>query len=295
MQPIKVAWCQWPGWYPMAIAKEKGLFEKHGAHIEPIFYSTYVQILPDIGAGELGGGCMGLYEALKSGLPNLRVVMATDFSKGAEGLIALPDIDGPKDLIGKRVGTQGSLSGSEFILTTYLRRAGQDGRELSLIDVPIELVIDKMSSGSIQAGYTWNPFLALAEANGYHVLFTTADTPGMILDVVCFTEDVVKKRHDDIRGFVAAWFEALDFWLRHPEEATRIIADAVGKRPKEVSLAGCDLLNLEDNQLLFSSEKDSIYDIATAQINFFINLGDASSAPNPKDMIDGGFVLNRNR
>ncbi|MEW5772279.1 MAG: ABC transporter substrate-binding protein [Thermodesulfobacteriota bacterium] len=290
-EPLRVGWFLWTGWYPMAIAQERGLFAKHGARIEPVLYETYTNIFSDFAAGKLQGAFGGLYEMLKANPPGLRVVLVTDTSEGAEGLVVTPDIKTPRDLAGKRIGIQGAMSGSEFIITTLLRRNGLSRADLALVDVDPEIVLGQMPV-NIQGGYTWEPFLSKALERGYRLLFTTADLPGMIPDVVAFHESALRERRDDVQGFVNAWFEAVEWWVANPEEGGRIIARATGLKPEEITLAGCRLYDRAANRLAFTPGRDtsSLYFTGRKQIEFFTSMGDVSAAPDLDQTLYGGFV-----
>lgn len=289
--PLRVGWFLWPGWYPIAIAQEKGIFARHGVNVEPVLYASYTDIFSDFAAGKLHAAHGGLYELLKSGIPDIRVVLATDYSDGAEGLIVTPDIRTPADLAGKRIGIQGGLSGSEFIVTTLLRRHGLSRNDLSLVDVGPEIVLDTMPE-RIDGGYTWEPFLSKAREKGYRVLFTTADTPGMIPDVIAFQGAVVRDRAADVQAFADAWFEAQRFWMENRAEGDAIIAAATGQKVGDISLEGCRPLSREDNRKAFAPAADSasLYDIGAKQIDFFISVGDASTAPDLKEVLVPAFV-----
>ena len=117
-KPLVVGWSLWNGWYPMALAQELKLFEKHGVAVRPVLYRNYSDILPDLSSGKLDAGFSGMYETLKANIPDIRIVLVTDHSNGAEGLIVAPSIRSSGDLRGKRIGNQGALSGSEFLITT---------------------------------------------------------------------------------------------------------------------------------------------------------------------------------
>lgn len=290
-EPLRVGWFLWTGWYPMAIAQERGLFAKHGARVEPVLYETYTNIFSDFAAGKLQGAFGGLYELLKANPPGLRVVLVTDTSEGAEGLVVTPDIRTPRDLAGKRIGIQGAMSGSEFIITTLLRQNGLSRADLTLVDVAPEIVLGQMPE-NIQGGYTWEPFLSRAMEQGYRLLFTTADLPGMIPDVVAFHESALRDRRRDVQGFVDAWFEAVDWWRAHPAEGGRIIAKATGLRPEEITLEGCRLYDRAANRKAFTPGGDtaSLHYTGRRQIEFFTSMGDVSAAPDLDQTLYGGFV-----
>lgn len=290
-RPLNVGWFLWNGWYPMAIAQELKLFEKHGVRVNPILYKSYTDILPDLGGGKLDGGFSGMYETLKSNIPNLKIVLVTDHSNGAEGLISLPSIHTTRDLIGKKVGYQGALSGSEFLITTYLRKNSVDPKDITMLTLSTENVLDRMPE-EIQAGYAWDPFLAQARKRGYNLLFTTADMPGLIVDIVAFHGSVVRERPEDIRKFNNAWFEAVEFWKKHPREATGMIARVTGLKPEEITDEGCRLFSRQDNLSTFRPGTDysSVYYTARKQVEFFISVGDASAAPKTDQILTPEFL-----
>ncbi|MCX7635878.1 MAG: ABC transporter substrate-binding protein, partial [Syntrophales bacterium] len=246
-RPLKIGWSAWTGWYPMAIAAERQLFAKHGVDVQPIFYQNYLEVLADLGSGKIDGAFCGLYEALKANIPDVKVVLITDYSDGAEGLVVTPDIRTPRDLKGKRVGIQGALSGSEFLVTTYLRRHNMPPKEITFVNVPPDEVLARMPR-DIQGGYTWDPFLSQARARGYRLLFTTADMKGLVFDVVAFHGAVTKSRGDQIRRFITAWFEAQRYWEENPDGAAGIIARVTGLKKEEITREGYRFFSLQDNQ-----------------------------------------------
>lgn len=289
--PLRVGWFLWSGWYPMAIAQEKGFFKKHNAAVEPVLYQSYEQIIPDFAAGKINGAFAGLYEILKANIDNVRVIMQTDYSNGAEGLVVASSIRAPADMINKRIGVQGALTGSEFVVTSFLRKYGISRSSVIMVDVSPENVIEKMPA-VIDGGYTWDPYLSRSVEKGFRIMFTTADTPGMVPDVVAFHGIYAEKRAEDLQGFVEAWFEAVAFWKAHPDDAVKIISRVTGLKPDEISLKGCRLLSLRENVAAFSDRKtpESLFYVGNRQIEFFIGLGDASKKPDLKKILDAAFV-----
>ncbi len=290
-RPLAVGWALWTGWYPMAIAQELKLFEKHGVAVKPILYKDYTEILPDLGSGKLDAGFSGMYETLKANIPGIKIVLVTDHSEGAEGLIVAPNIKSAQDLRGARIGIQGALSGSEFLITTYLRRFGILPRDLIMLNVAPEHVLDHMPE-RIQGGYTWDPYLTQAKTRGFRLLFTTADMPGLIVDIVAFKGGIAKERPDDIRKFTEAWFEAIEYWKREPSIASGMIVKVTGLKPEEVTTAGCRIFNRQENLDTFKpgNSYESIFFTARKQVEFFISMGDASTAPNLDEILTSAYM-----
>ncbi|MBW9235287.1 ABC transporter substrate-binding protein, partial [Leptospira santarosai] len=100
------------------------------------------------------------------------------------------------------------------------------------------------AAGKVDAAVTWEPWLTKgAEANG-KVLLTTKDLPGIILDTVAFKEDVIKDRPEDIKAFVKAMGEAMDYWKENEKEANEIMAKGLNIDVKEfeATVTGFEIL-----------------------------------------------------
>lgn len=292
-RPLRVGWYRWPGWYPMAIAQDQGFFVRNGANVVPVLYDDYTHMLIDLASGKIDGCCGGMYEFLRSALPDLGIVLATDYSDGAEGLVVAPDIRVPQDLVGKRIGMQQGASGGEFLVSTMLLRHGLSFSDLIVVDLDPEDVVPEMS-GNIQAGYTWDPYLTEARDRGYHLLFSTADAPGLIVDVVAFNGRVLRARGDDVRAFVSSWFEAVALWTDAPQAAAESIQRIVGGTTSGDGV-GCQVLDLEANVRAFQSgdSSPSLHYVGARQIEFLVEQGYVSVRPDLRRILDGSFLPTR--
>ncbi|MDD1427573.1 hypothetical protein MEO94_24530 [Dolichospermum sp. ST_sed9] len=48
--------------------------------------------------------------------------------------------------------------------------------------------------------------------SGGHKLFTSKQTPGLILDLVAFRGETIRDRPEDIRAFIRGWLQAVKYW-----------------------------------------------------------------------------------
>lgn len=290
-RPLRVGWYRWVGWYPTAIMESRGLLAKHGANVETILYDSYGDLLSDLGSGKLDACFGGLYEVLRSGIPDVRVTLATDYSAGAEGLVVVPEIATPADLKGKRIGIQGGGSGSEYVITTLLRSHGMIPSDLILVDLAPEHILAEMP-GNVQGGYTWEPYLGEAQARGYKVLFSTAEVPGLIVDVVAFRGEAVRDRRKDVQGFHAAWFEAQAYWASHPAAAAELISARIGAEVPSGPPEGCRLLDLQANREAFVPAPTfaSLHHSGQHQIDFFMEIGGVSVKPDLNEILDPSLL-----
>ncbi|ETW93151.1 MAG: hypothetical protein ETSY1_40470 [Candidatus Entotheonella factor] len=296
--PLKVGWHTWPGYFPIAIATHLNLFAKHGIRVEPILYESAVSSHPDLQAGKLDGATGTLADALlmDGRMPDsVRVVLVADYSDGGDVVVTTAEIAAVSDLRGKRVGARfGSFS--ELFVLTMLQKNGLTQSDVTLLkvepkDVPVAI------PQIIQAGHTWEPGISQALAKGLHILFSSTETPGLIPDLVIFRTQVIKTRPDDVRAFIAAWLEAVDYWQQHPEESHAAIAHVTGMGVAQISAQGLKLFNLKDNLQAFAPGTDTTSLYISGEINrtFLINSGGLTSAPVIERLLDGSFVSTLHR
>jgi NitT/TauT family transport system substrate-binding protein len=124
------------------------------------------------------------------------------------------------------------------------------------------------------------------------VLFTSKQTPGLIPDVIVFREPVLRARPADIRAFVRAWFQAVEYWQSNPKEGNAIIGKVLNIPPETISLEGVKLLTLNDNQQGFTSNNstDSLYYTAQLYANFFVRTGGLTRPPEINQLLDPSFL-----
>ena len=138
------------------IGHEKGIFGKHGVNVEPVYYDVYTASFSDLQSGKLDGMLMGLGDVtLNEGRSpgTIRFILVTDISMEAEGIVALPTIASPADLVGKNTACRLRSYGELFVRRTLVAYTiGVD--EVNLVNMPIESVPGALASGEIQAGHT---------------------------------------------------------------------------------------------------------------------------------------------
>lgn len=291
--PLKIAWSLWPGWYPIAIAQEKGFFAKQGVNIEPVLYTTYTDIMPDFASGQIDGALLAsadaiLLEAQQPGFS--RAILITDYSDGQDVIMATADVQTMADLKGKTLGALKDTFG-EVLLLQMLKQNGVKRDEVTIVNIEPEKVPDSLGT-LIAAGHTFGPDITRAEKKGGHILFTSASVPGLIADLLSVRNSVAEQRPEDLRAFNAAWFEALAWWQANEVEGNAIIAKAAGLKPEEISYEGVKLFNLTDNQKAFrpGTELTSIHANAKLYTDFFGQAGIITKNPDFDKFIDPSFL-----
>jgi len=291
--PLQVVYDPWPGYLPIVIAQEKGFFDQQGVKVEAVFTQTAATKIPDFSAGKYDGITLALGNVLTSIAvnPNIHIILATDLSDGADAVIAQAQILTVRDLKGKTIGT-GLGKFGELFVTKMLEINGLTTDDITLTNVSGEQIPALIQSGKIQAGHTWEPHISPAVKAGLRVLFTSKQTPGLIPDVMVFRESVLRNRPDDVRAFVRAWFQAVDYWNANPKEGNALIAKALKIKPETISLKGLKLLTLFDNRQAFTPGKntESLHYTTQLYSNFFARTGSLNRPPDLNQLLDRSFL-----
>ena len=66
-------------------------------------------------------------------------------------------------------------------------------------------------------------------AKGSKIVFDSSNVPGTIPDLLVLKSEIAEKRPADVQKIVNAWYESLDWWKAHPDDAQgrRIVANLV--------------------------------------------------------------------
>lgn len=291
--PLRVAWSYWPGYSPLLIAVDRGLFNKHSLEVAPVEYDVSAKQMPDFEAGMLDAGLFAYADALTLAARSrdaYRLILVCDNSNGADVVVARPEIKTIQDLVGKRIGT-GIGSFGELLVRNMLKQGGLEVRNVQLVNMSAERVPESLGR-VIDAGQTWDPFAADAVTKGNHRLFSSAETPGLIADVLLIRKDAYERRQKSLRGFVDAWFEAVDFMRREPDSARAIIARMTGRPVTSINLDGVRIFDRAENREAFHNTNSPLSLVTSARVNveFMLSTGALVAEPDLENLLQGSLL-----
>ncbi|MEG4211120.1 ABC transporter substrate-binding protein [Microcoleus sp. S13_B4] len=290
--PLKVSFVPFVSYTPLIIAQEKGFFKAQGIDVE-LRYVDYSQLQDaDFSAGKYDGIGLTLGDLviLSATNPDIQAVMVLDESTGADVVVAQSEIKTISNLKGKKLGANlGSFS--EVFVTEMLKTSQLTSDDVRLVKVEALEVPNRLHNNAIQAGHTWEPHLSEALKLGAHILFTSKQTPGLILDLIAFRGEVIRDRPEDIRAFVRGCFQGLSYWEAHIPEGNQIASKAFNIPRKTISFEGIDLTDFAENQNFFQSESPNyIYKTAQKYADFFIRAGNVIRLPNLETLFNSSFL-----
>ena len=246
----------WPGYFPLLVARDKGYFREAGLDVDIKRYAALGELSKDYVAGKMQGRANLTLDAVKEHLDGLdhKVVLAIDYSNGSDAIVAQTGINTVKDFRGKQIGYEPGTLEEFFLSWAFLEN------EMSLSDItPIhanpEETAKKLASAEIAAGVTHEPFLSrfLKEGN-LHVVYSSADAPGLITDVLTFRTDFIEQYPETVQAIIQVYFKALHLLESQPDEVYAIIAKEYEDTPESIAkqFQGITMLNERDNQTAFT-------------------------------------------
>ncbi|MEL6953463.1 MAG: putative urea ABC transporter substrate-binding protein [Pseudomonadota bacterium] len=242
---FRVAWSIYVGWMPWGYLEESGIMdrwaERYGIDVEIVQINDYVESINLYTAGEFDGVSATNMDTLSipsgSGVDTTALIVG-DFSNGNDAVI-LKGEGGLEDLAGMPVNLV-ELSVSHYLLARALDSVNLAERDLDgVINTSDADMIAAFQTDDVQAVVTWNPLVStILEDPSATSLFTSADIPGEIIDMMVVNTDTLAENPDFGRALVGAWYELMTIMSADSEEgiaAREAMAEASG-----TDLAGYD-------------------------------------------------------
>ncbi len=294
--PIKIGYSDWPGWVAWEIAKEKGLFKKHGAEVELVWFPIYTDSLTALNTGKIDANCSAWCDViapLAEGV-KLKVVLVNDNSTGNDAIIGKPGIKSVKDLKGKTVATElGTVE--HFLLLQGLAKNGMAEKDIDYKNLTVPDAAAAFLAGKVDAAALWQPWINQIQKEGKGTaLFTSKEIPGLIPDLLVCQEKLVTDRAEDIQKIVATWFDVVAFIKANKKEAVAIMAKVVEQKPEDYEgfLPGTKLFDLDANLKAFatSAEPSSLAGSGKIIAEFLKKVDMIKTLPDYENSLEPKFV-----
>ncbi len=249
--PLRVAVAQWPGFDLLHLAEVEGLYADRGVDVEIVDVTSLSDAHRAFSRGEVDGLAMTLAGAisLEAAGRDYRTVMLLDYSDGADVIVGAHGIGSVADLEGRVVGAEWAPLGTHMALRAFARNGLDRGETTIRYASPDELP-RLLRSGLVDAIQTYPPYSSGLEDDGYQVIFSSAEIPREIVDVVAFGRDVVRDRREEIEAFVAAWPDVLERLASSESVALDLMARREGLTAEEMkaALSGVRLLTIAEQR-----------------------------------------------
>src|SRR2546430_2648417 len=226
--PLRIGINAWPANELLFLAQEKGFFAAQGVDVRLIEYSSLGDVRRAFDRGQIDGMTGTLVELLQSHDATRRApraFMVTDLSNGSDMILARGSIAAVSGLAGKRVAAEPESVGM-FVLARALAREGMPFSAVAVVATDQTDMAKNLDSGWVDAAVTYPPVLfEIMQIPGTRTIFSSADIPGEVVDVVALAGDVLERRRDDATAIVRAWDRSLAYAAERPAEARELMAN----------------------------------------------------------------------
>lgn len=275
-EPLKIGYSDWPGWVAWQVAIDKGWFKEAGVDVKFEWFD-YSASMDAYAAGKLDAVLMTNGDALVVGAGGAKssIILITDYSAGNDLIIAKPGIKSLADLKGKKVAVEVGLV-DHLLLRNAMKKAGMAADDITIVNAKTNELPQIFASKDIAAVAVWQPVAnqALKAVPGSKPIYTSADEPGLIYDVLAVNPASAKSRRAEWQKVVTLWGKVVSY-IEDPKtqpDAVKIMAARSGISPAEYLplLKGTKLLTPDDNRKIYARGKDylSIYGSTEIVNNF---------------------------
>jgi NitT/TauT family transport system substrate-binding protein len=237
LKPYRVGFNAWIGSIAFFVAQQKGFFKEEGLDVQTKSFSSPGDGLTPLVAGTLDAVLStadSVITVLDKAPGQLKVVYLTDTSAGADAILAKKEITSIKDLKGKKVAaTLGQCN--HLLLEKALETGGLTDKDIQLVNMNPDDAGAALAAGKVDAAVTWEPWITKVSGQKTgHVIFSSKETPNLILDVLAISSKTGKTKAAETRAFLKALNRGYEFVQKHTDEAATLAAKSLEQKPDEV-------------------------------------------------------------
>jgi NitT/TauT family transport system substrate-binding protein len=228
LKPLRVGITSWAGFDIALYAEASKIFKQRGLAVDLVRFENQQDSSRAVMRGVLDAAFVSLWDVMQVDPGNGKpvVLMTTNISAGADGIVAKPEIKSVADLRGKKVGAKlGTVN--HLILLEALRANQIKPSEVEILDYSNDVAAQKIESGEIDAAVLWQPMLGeTAKKIKGNVIYTTKQVDSLVIDMLMSSDIIVKAKKAQLKQFILAWFDVMHAVEIQPTK----VFDTVGKK-----------------------------------------------------------------
>lgn len=239
---FNIGWSIYAGWMPWPYAQQAGIVkkwaDKYGLEINFVQVNDYVESVNQYTAGKLDGVTVANMDALTipaAGGKDTSAIIVGDYSNGNDGIL-LKGADSLAGIKGRQVYLV-ELSVSHYLLARGLESVGMPLTDVKTVNTSDADIAGAFTAPEVTAAVAWNPQLSAMKATpGAKLVFSSADIPGEILDLLVVDTATLKANPDLGKALAGIWYETMALMQRQDAEgaaARAAMAKLAGTTPEE--------------------------------------------------------------
>ena len=218
------------GLTPSYIAKDQGIFAKHGLDVELTLLTNQGAVISALVGGSapiVTPSALAVIQASDQGIDVVFVASSSmSPSKSRSGIFVKngSGIKTPSDLIGKKVGVPSLNTLIHVIARRWLELNGVDYNKVNFAEIGFQQMYDTLNGGILDAVSAIDPYYGKLEQIGYVVGNPDESLPkNTLTSVYASTREWATAHKETVAAFRQSLNEAIDFINTHDAEARAAI------------------------------------------------------------------------
>ena len=281
----------WTGFAPLTLAKEAGIFKKHGLDVT-------IRKIPQasrhlaIQSGDIqcAATTVETWVVWNANGVATKQIFQLDKSDGADGMAVRNNIGSIKELKGKTIAASPPGTAPYFTLAWFLKKNGLTVRDVTVVNLEPGPAAQAFVAGQNDAAMTYEPYLSTirnAPQSG-KIIATTLDYP-MIMDTFGCTPKFLDENPKAAKALADGYFEAIEMINKEQAKAYEIMGADV-KQTGEAFGNSAKYLRWQDreaNKKFFQAEFEQFSNEAA---DLLLEVGIIKSKPDLKTIVDTRFI-----
>lgn len=283
----------WTGFAPLTLAREAGLFRKHGLDVT-------IKKIPQkdrhlaIASGDIqcAATTVETWVVWNANGVATTQIFQLDKSYGADGMVVKPAVAKIAELKGKTVAASAPGTSPYFALAWMLKKNGLSVKDVKVVTLEPQPAANAMIAGTadLDAAMTYEPYLSAVRAKpeAGKIIATTLDYP-MVMDTFGCTPKFLKENPKAAKALADGYFAALEMIKADPKKSFEIMGADV-KQSAEAFEKSQAYLRWQDraaNEKFFAGEHAQFSKEAA---ELLLEIGVIRQIPDLKGLADTSFL-----
>ena len=288
---VAIGFSGWTGFAPLTLAKEAGIFKKHGLDVDMKKIPQKDRHLA-IASGDVqcAATTVETWVVWNANGVATKQIFQMDKSYGADGMAVRNNIAKIADLKGKTVAASAPGTAPYFTLAWFLKKNGLSVKDVTVVNLEPGPAAQAFVAGQNDAAMTYEPYLSTVRAapQAGKIIATTLDYP-MIMDTFGCTPKFLAENPKAAQALTDSYFEAVAMIQKDPAKSYAIMGADV-KQSGEQFGASAKYLRWQDkaaNQKFFNGE---LQQFSKEAADLLLEIGSIKAVPDINTLYDTQFI-----
>ncbi len=288
---VAIGMSGWTGFAPLSLAKEAGIFEKHGLDVS-------IKMIPQkdrhlaIASGDIQCAATTVETWLvwnANGVAT-KQIFQMDKSYGADGMAVRNDVNSIAELKRKTVAASAPGTAPYFTLAWFLNKNGLSVKDVTVVNLEPAAAAQAFVAGQNDAAMTYEPYLSTVRNNpeAGKIIATTLDYP-MIMDTFGCTPEFLEENPEAAKALADSYFDAIEMIETDQAQAYEIMGAAVKQTGEEFGKSA-QYLRWQDRAANKAFFADEFKAFSSEAADLLLEIGIIRDKPDIATVVDTRFI-----